>query len=413
MLSVRLGCALALSLAAACDDAHLVLAADSGVTTPLDGGIDGGVAPRPGCVDDPDNPPDLLECTGLYADFAQKLVAPGVREFSPAVPLWSDNAEKRRWIWLPPGTVIDNTRSNSWSFPVGTKAWKEFKHDGQRMETRLFMKVRADRWLWATYVWRDGESRTERSFGETIPVRDGTYVVPLDKDCAVCHEGRRDRLLGFEEVLLGLPGAAGVTLAGLAAEGRLSRPPARIELQIPDDGSGAAAGALGWLHVNCGVSCHNDEPDSTGYPSGLFMRLDADQMVSLPLSQWNAVRTTVNVRAQGANFVGETRIVPGDPGRSLLARLASERGTRLQMPPIASRIVDPVGRMQLETWIARMPALGDGGSGAPPSALDAGAPDPAPAPAVPGPAMTAPPAALPSPEPAPLGGSEGAPPAPP
>ena len=93
------------------------------------------------CVADTGVPARTLECTGLYAAIASKQIALGVRAFSPAVPLWSDGADKLRWIFLPPGTSIDSSNPNEWVFPVGTKAWKEFSSGGQRVETRLWQKV--------------------------------------------------------------------------------------------------------------------------------------------------------------------------------------------------------------------------------------------------------------------------------
>src|SRR5579883_3455610 len=57
-------------------------------------------------------PPTTLECTGLYADIASKALAPRARSYAPATPLWSDGAEKQRWIALPPGTTIDATDPN-------------------------------------------------------------------------------------------------------------------------------------------------------------------------------------------------------------------------------------------------------------------------------------------------------------
>ncbi len=71
-------------------------------------------------------PPSTLACTGLYADIVTKTLAPGVRFYAPAVPLWSDAAQKGRWIQLPAGTQIDASDPNEWTFPVGTKVWKEF-----------------------------------------------------------------------------------------------------------------------------------------------------------------------------------------------------------------------------------------------------------------------------------------------
>ncbi|MGH7269910.1 MAG: hypothetical protein ACREJ3_05715, partial [Polyangiaceae bacterium] len=81
-------------------------------------------------------PPVSIQCTGLYSNVATKELAVGVRAYAPAVPLWADYADKGRWIWLPPGTKIDASNPNEWTFPVGTKVFKQFSRDGKRVETR-------------------------------------------------------------------------------------------------------------------------------------------------------------------------------------------------------------------------------------------------------------------------------------
>src|SRR5688572_3569824 len=75
-------------------------------------------------------PPRLLRDTGLYADFSSLTIDPGHIAFSPQYPLWTDGAAKRRWIALPPGTVIDASHPDAWTFPVGTRFWKEFAFAG-------------------------------------------------------------------------------------------------------------------------------------------------------------------------------------------------------------------------------------------------------------------------------------------
>src|SRR5262245_7866666 len=69
--------------------------------------------------------PQRLSETGLFADIGRETLAPGVVAYAPRFQLWSDGAEKRRWLWLPPGTRIDTSDMDSWVFPVGTKLWKE------------------------------------------------------------------------------------------------------------------------------------------------------------------------------------------------------------------------------------------------------------------------------------------------
>ena len=116
-----------------------------------------------------DGPPQSLLDTGLYVAGPALQVHPDNLSFQPQYPLWSDGADKRRWLNLPPGTWIDASRPDAWDFPAGTRLWKEFSHAGKRIETRLIQR-RADKsWLYVSYVWNDqgtdavlASSRTER-----------------------------------------------------------------------------------------------------------------------------------------------------------------------------------------------------------------------------------------------------------
>jgi hypothetical protein len=306
------------------------------------------------CAPDAAPPAATLECTGLYRDVARKEIAAGVRAYAPAVVLWSDGSEKRRWVALPPGTTIDTSNPNEWVFPVGTRFWKEFSHQGRRIETRLWQKVNRTFWVHATYAWNADESGAVRTPGGDIPLGDGTYHIPTRDECEKCHRGRGEHILGFDQVSLGLPGATGLTLAELDRERLLSPPVAATTLRIGDDGTGAAAPALGWLHANCGTTCHNDNPASTAFGSKMRLRLDPRQLDGRDLSAVDARATTVGVTVNAPNWNGRVRIVPGDPVGSLLYDLITHRGTGDQMPPFASRLVDPHGTALIADWISRM-----------------------------------------------------------
>jgi len=316
-------------------------------------------------------PPSRLECTGLYADLAAKQLAPGVEPYAPAVPLWSDGAEKQRWVLLPAGATIDSSNPSEWVFPVGTKFWKQFSVGGRRIETRLWQKVRSDYWVHAAYAWNADESAAVQTGGGDIPLDSGTYHIPTQDECEKCHRGRTEHILGFEEVELGLPGATGITLADLVRRGLVSstRPTA---LTIGDDGTGAAAPALGWLHANCGITCHNGNSNAIAYPSGLRFRLDATQLDGRSSAGFDALRTGVGVAVNAPNWKGQVRIVPGDPDASLLYFLISHRGPGMQMPPIATRVVDEANVALVRRWISQMPALPRQDAGPPDAEPDAG-----------------------------------------
>lgn len=300
-------------------------------------------------------PPQNLECTGLYSDVANKQTMPGVREYAPALSLWSDGASKQRWVSLPPGTLIDNSDPNEWAYPVGTKFFKEFSQNGQRVETRLWQKADDNFWVNATYQWDASETEAVRTPGGEIRLPTGEpYNIPTRDECDKCHRGRTERILGFEEVLLGLDGAQGVTLDALVEEKLLSDPPSDTHLEVVEDGTGSAD-ALGWLHVNCGISCHNPNTRSVAYGTGMFLRLEAKQLESRSVASFDSYSTTVGQDVHTSNWRGWLRVDPGQPSTSLLYDLIMLRGEGPQMPPFGTDVVDERGGKVIERWIRSMP----------------------------------------------------------
>ena len=326
--------------------------------------------PNPACAD-AGVPPRTLECTGLYSDLSTKQLAAGVREYAPAIELWSDGADKRRFIALPAGTKIDATNPNEWKFPVGTKLWKEFSVAGKRVETRLWHKTLDNFWIPTTYAWNADQSMAELTKGGDIAGPAGPYHIPLQDECEDCHRGRTDRILGFEHVSLGLEGATGLTLERLVAENLISPAPQRTSLELGDDGTGVSVEPLKWLHANCGTTCHNGNSNAKAYGAKMRLRLDPELLDGRSSAEFDSRLTTLNVTVNAPGWHGQTRIVPGSPEQSLLVTLISNRGTNNpasnQMPPIASRVVDRASVEKVVAWIRSMPA--------PPTPVDAAVPD--------------------------------------
>jgi hypothetical protein len=338
----------------------LAVSADASLDAAVEADADAGPDP---CAE-AGVPASTLECAGLYSDFPSKTVSPSAQAYAPAVPLWSDGATKERWIELPSGQTIDATNPNEWTFPVGTKLFKQFTYEGKRVETRMFQKTAANFWVHATYAWNADETATTISYGATVPVDadGGTWVIPTPDDCDSCHRGRSDRILGFEQVSLGLDGATGLTLLQLVVKGLISPAPTQVNLRIGDDGTGVDAPALSWLHINCGVTCHNANENADAYGAGMRLRLDPAWLDGSPASpSWDPYQTTIGVPCVSGSVAGKPRIVPGDPSASVVAQLISERGV-LQMPPIASRFVDTTDVASVVSWIRRM---GDAGASEP------------------------------------------------
>jgi hypothetical protein len=351
---------------AACDNSGTVTggpdASRDGPTVSTDATTDSGDAGGPDPCADAGPLPSSLSCTGLYSDFAAKVVAPGAVAYTPATPLWSDGAQKQRWIELPPNTQIDVTNPDEWTFPLGTKLFKEFRVDGKRVETRLFYKTATNVWSYGTYAWNADDSYAIINYGGPVPVGDAgvTWTIPSNEDCDECHRGRQDHILGFEQVGLGLPGAQGLTLAQLVAQGLVTPAPSSVSLTIGDDGTGLDSLAYGWLHVNCGVTCHNSNPAAVGYGAGMLLRLHPDELDGgAPNATWDIVKTTIDVPCVSGISTGD-RIVPGAPQDSVLYQLIDERGQQ-QMPPIGTNLVDVPDVAVIHAWIAAL-GSGDGGT---------------------------------------------------
>jgi hypothetical protein len=311
--------------------------------------------------------PERLSDTGLYVSGSTTQVRPGVLAFTPQYPLWSDGADKRRWIELPAGAFIDASQLDAWQFPPGTRLWKEFSHAGRRVETRTIERLRDGSWRYATYLWNDDGTEALLAPARGVaawPVAQapgGRYAVPSRSDCTGCHEGAPQPVLGFSALQLSpdrdplAPHAAvertrGVDLAQLVQRGVLrNAPPAWLE-QPPRIAarSPTERAALGYLHANCG-HCHN--------------RSDAGVPVRLTLAQ-SAVTPAASSAETLASALGSTGrfrtptwptaahlIEPGQPERSTLVLRMRSRDARLQMPALGTHIADDEGLALVERWI--------------------------------------------------------------
>lgn len=127
----------------------------------------------------------------------------GVLPYDINSALFSDYAHKKRFIWIPNGSMA--TYENDYSplnFPVGTFLIKNFYYDNvlpnnntKIIETRL-MYVTETGWEFAKYVWND--TQTEATFtneGSNVNIdwvegsetKSVYYRIPSRAECFTCH----------------------------------------------------------------------------------------------------------------------------------------------------------------------------------------------------------------------------------
>ncbi len=304
--------------------------------------------------------PAHLRDTGLYAPGRGEEIAADVLAFSPQYPLWSDGAEKRRWIRLPRGTRIDARDPDRWVFPVGTRLWKEFAL-GRRLETRMLERTSAG-WRFATYVWtEDGSDAVLAPAGGVRAgvalAGGGRWAIPGTADCKACHEGQPNPVLGFTALQLspdrdpGAPHArsaeAEVDLDDLLGRGLLRGLPAALRTTPPGIPAASAdeRAALGYLHANCGV-CHNRHGPLAGIGLDLLQELSQG-----PASVERTRASAMAVQALRPVGGAQVRLEPGDPEHSVLFRRMGARDPLDQMPPLGTEKPDREALALLERWI--------------------------------------------------------------
>jgi hypothetical protein len=288
-------------------------------------------------------PPLSLADTGCFSSLTPLTVAEGVIPYAINAPLFSDGADKRRWI-SPTGPAIDD-ENGELDFPTGTVLLKHFELDSEPLETRLMIRTETD-WAFHTYVW-DGDDAVRDGAGQILDVG-FDWQVPSQNACGYCHGSTR-RVLGPEigQLDRGVCYDADEErsqLDALVEWGVLPQIPTDISALVDplDESQSLPDRARSYLHVNC-ASCHRP---GGWTPPNMTMDLRFDT----PLHE--AEICGVPIQFMGAIDNSELRLDPGNPIDSqLYVRLSG--GGLGKMPPFGTHI-DSMGTSLIGAWIQKM-----------------------------------------------------------
>ena len=292
--------------------------------------------------------PQVLSEYGFFVSAAGQIPVPTVTPYRLNTPLWSDGAEKLRFVYIPVGQQAKAQGDGLLDLPVGAALIKTFKLGGKLIETRVLLH-RAEGWVALPYVWDAGQHEARLTLGGkriALAGQDGkplSYAVPNKNQCKECH--------GVAGVVTPIgPKAYNLAPAWLAAlqkAGKLDRVPVvtkRIPLWEERDLADAAVAARGYLDVNC-AHCHN--PDGAASNSGLYLGWRESDPIKLGIGK----RPVAAGRGSG-NL--EFDVVPGDPAHSILYyRMASLEGG-IAMPELGRAALDPDGMAAVQKWIGEM-----------------------------------------------------------
>ncbi|HKU44187.1 MAG TPA: hypothetical protein VJR89_38770 [Polyangiales bacterium] len=351
------------------------------------------VEPTPGQTEPP---PVEKPCVTPAEIYANDCIGKVVMRYTPRFELWSDHADKERFIYLPKLEATPSSKShidvadpNRWVFPEGTRLYKTFSRfvDGKlrRIETRVISKQRNDKnvleWKMQAYRWNTAQTAAElvgddgafvTTDGHETVDENGKLVaapatyqhwIPSQADCADCHLHRADKpepILGFDAIQLADSGM----LKKLIDEGRLYN--SRATSSTPEKPNGitftaddakllpndsVAREALGYLHGNCG-HCHGGPNPQNG------LSLWSEIGLKDPLLS-NAYRTGKCKKAYPTFAI--------DPHNAKESAIYKRMNTRAphadpptlqwpQMPPIATFDRHEDGLASIEAWINALPA---------------------------------------------------------
>lgn len=280
--------------------------------------------------------PQKLSETCLYGDDGK--INPELLYFKPIYTLWTDGADKMRWVYIPKGSKIDSSDMNNWKFPIGTKFFKQFAYDEKKIETRVFVKTKEENgissWQMGPYIWNNEQTEATLTLAGASNALGTQHDVPNQRQCISCHMGSADSGLGFSAI------QQGHIIELLIKKGLLSHIPTTSTEIV---GNVVEKSALGYLHANCS-HCHN--------PNGIANVINLYYEIGTPsVERSNAYLTTVNQKSVGSKYF---RVSPGKPESSYLYQRISSRTPGIQMPPVGTEKIDQAGQSTLRDWINKM-----------------------------------------------------------
>ena len=129
--------------------------------------------------------PKFLSEFGFFQDMQKQIPSEGVHPYSLVNPLFSDQTDKLRFVYVPEGEKLGYVKDKVFIFPVGSTLIKTFAYlnmnssmDQQLLETRLLINTK-EGWKAISYVWNDDQTDAKRAIaGATIPTTfaDSTFL---------------------------------------------------------------------------------------------------------------------------------------------------------------------------------------------------------------------------------------------
>ncbi len=298
--------------------------------------------------------------------------AKGVVPYMLNTPLYTDYAEKLRFVKLPVGTKAKYTEQGILDFPEGTVLIKNFYYSADFrkpginkniVETRLLIKE-TENWKAITYVWNDEQTDAELEIaGDDKQVhfidKEGIaqkvrYVIPNQNQCKGCHNNN-DKIMPIGPSAAQLNGKYAYTTGSKnqieywKAHNMMQGAPALSAIARTAVWNDPTSGDLNtraraYLAINC-AHCHRREgPAQT---SGLFLTENEKNITSFGINK----PPVAAGKGSGGRMVD---IKPGDANASILWYRMQTTDPGERMPELGRNLVHKEGLALIKEWIDQM-----------------------------------------------------------
>lgn len=302
-------------------------------------------------------------------ELSQLTPGEGVIPYDVNTPLFSNYAEKSRFVKFPQGTSVAYNDTEAFDFPEGTILIKNFYYPndfrkpekGRKiLETRLLVNE-PDGWMAYPYIWNEdqtdafydpaGETRSISYVNRTGKKITAPYVIPNKNQCKGCHIkegvmkpiGTSARQLNRDYNYQNGPRNQLEYLNSLGILTNLPQSQPRLAVWNDPSTGNLNERARAYLDANCG-HCHSHSgPANT---SGLF----------LDIFETNPAKLGVNkapvAAGRGAGNL-QFDIVPGEPHNSILIYRMKTNDPAIAMPEIGREQVHQEAVDLLQEWIRK------------------------------------------------------------
>jgi uncharacterized repeat protein (TIGR03806 family) len=311
----------------------------------------------------------LSEYGFFEGKLANQIPTVGIIPYSLNTPLFSDNAEKLRFVKIPNGQAIQYNATEVLDFPVGTVIIKTFYFPNdfrsiakgrKLMETRLLIHENTG-WKALDYVWNDEQTDAKLEVaGDTKQVEyidingkknSQSYLIPNQNQCKGCHN-KNEILTPIGPSVRQLNGnyeygdGAENQLIYWKKKGILQNLPALNDCPKAPIWNQPSTGSLNdraraYLDINC-AHCHN--PNGPAMTSGLNLSYNETNETAIGINK----SPVAAGRGSGGLAVD---IHKGKPDKSILIYRMQSTDPGAAMPELGRKIVHKQGVALIRDWI--------------------------------------------------------------